>query len=257
MTIETMDLNQVRSVMKRTEGLDLSGIKDQQLTRRITSFCQRQRIETVSDLVAQLGRDQEMRAVFVDRLTINVTNLYRNAERWKYLESDVLPLLGSRPTIWSAGCSNGAEAYSLAIAAVRIGADPTVLGSDIDLRSLEHARRGRYSTEDMREVPSDIRSEYFTEVEGGYQVDPGIARKVRFEQRDLIHGSLPPKSFDLVVCRNVVIYFHEEAKDLVHSRLVERLRAGGVLFVGNAERVNHPADLDLRTLGPQFYRKAE
>jgi chemotaxis protein methyltransferase CheR len=256
MSVLTIDLDVVRRVVKTTTGMDLSGIKDQQLERRVTSFCRRSGYTTTADLVRSIQQDTSVRADFLDRLTINVTNLYRNPERWRYLEETVLSELGKRPRIWSAGCSTGAEAYSLAIAAVRTGATPTVLASDIDRASLDKARTGRYNGEDMREVPADIARRHFTRHGDSWMVDPAVARLVRFERRDLLNDAPPPGQFDLVACRNVVIYFRDDAKDQLHRTLAGQLRPGGYLFVGNAERVNNPADLKLVGAGPQFYRKA-
>jgi len=251
------DLDPVRLAMKRHSGMDLSGVKDQQLERRVSSFCRRKGIGSIAELVRAISGDSDLLAEFIDRLTINVTNLYRNPERWTHLEKSVLPELGPRPTIWSAGCSTGAETYSLAIAALRTGATPQVLGSDIDRASLDKARSGRYIADDVRELPKDIESRYFTHEGAVWAVKPEVARHVRFERRDLLNDRPPTGQFDLVACRNVVIYFTEEAKDRLHKTLAESLRPGGYLFVGNAERVNRPADSNLAPAGPQFYRKAE
>jgi chemotaxis protein methyltransferase CheR len=257
MSVITFDLGPIRAAIKSTTGMDLSGIKDQQLDRRITSFCQRRGITSTDDLVKAIRSDKVLLAEFVDRLTINVTNLYRNPERWADLEGRILPELGARPKIWSAGCSTGAEAYSLAIATVRTGGTPSVLGSDIDRASLDKARSGRYNAEDMRELPAEIERKWFRKDGSDWVVDPAIARHVRFERRDLLNDAPPSTAFDLVACRNVVIYFNDEAKDRLHATLAASLRPGGYLFVGNAERVNRPADLQLVAAGPQFYRKAE
>jgi chemotaxis protein methyltransferase CheR len=257
LTVITFDLGPIRTAIKATTGMDLSGIKDQQLDRRIMSFCQRRGITGTDELVKTLRRDQALRAEFIDRLTINVTNLYRNPERWADLEERVLPELGDRPRIWSAGCSTGAEAYSLAIATVRAGGTPSVLGSDIDRASLDKARTGRYNAEDMRELPAEIERQWFRKDGTEWVVDPTVACHVRFERRDLLNDVPPSTAFDLVACRNVVIYFNDEAKDRLHSTLTASLRPGGYLFVGNAERVNRPADLNLVAVGPQFYRRGE
>jgi chemotaxis protein methyltransferase CheR len=249
------DLGAIRDVVRRTTGMDLTGIKDQQLERRVNSFCQRKGMAS-ADLIAGIRHDPDLRDDFLDRLTINVTNLYRNRERWKDLEQNVLPDLGPRAKIWSAGCSTGAEAYSLAIACHRVGVAATIIGSDIDRASLAKARTGVYDAVDMREVPAEIERAHFTKIDAGWQVNREIAAKVRFEHRDLLNQPPPAGSFDLVVCRNVVIYFNDTAKEALHRKLAGTLRRGGYLFVGNAERVSHPADLELVGAGPQFYRKA-
>lgn len=251
----TVDLSVVRATVRGTTGMDLAGIKDQQLERRVNAFCQRKGIASIDDLLTALRRDADLRDEFLDRLTINVTNLYRNAERWKDLEQKVLPELRPSARIWSAGCSTGAEAYSLAIACRRAGVRGTVLGSDIDRASLEKARSGVYDADDMREVPADVERAFLTRIDERWKVNQAVAADVRFEHRDLLNQLPPPGSFDLVACRNVVIYFNEEAKEALHRRLAGVLRPGGYLFVGNAERVNQPAELGLVGAGPQFYRK--
>lgn len=249
------DLGALREVVRRTTGMDLRGIKDQQLERRINSFCQRRGM-AFGDLIAGIRHDPDLRDDFLDRLTINVTNLYRNRERWKDLEQKVLPQIGPRARIWSAGCSTGAEAYSLAIACHRAGVSATIVGTDIDRASLDKAHAGVYDADDMREVPAEVARAYFTKLDEGWQVNRDIAADVRFEHRDLLNQPPPAGSFDLVACRNVVIYFNDTAKKDLHRKLAGTLRPGGYLFVGNAERVHHPADLDLVGAGPQFYRKA-
>lgn len=253
MIVTADDLTRVRATLRGT--VDLSGMKDGQLSRRITSFCNRHSLAGPDELVVALRGDDDVRAAFLDRLTINVTSVYRNPERWADLEA-VVAGMGPRPRMWSAGCASGAEAHSLAIAGLRAGGDPSVLGSDIDRESLARARAGRYPADALREAPAEVVGTYFLPSPEGFTVAGEVARRVRFEHRDLLGDPPPSALFDVVACRNVVIYLSAPGRRRLHTMLAGRLRPGGVLFVGNAERVDRPGDLGLEPLSPQMYRKA-
>jgi chemotaxis protein methyltransferase CheR len=250
-------LDAVRNIMSRYESLEIGGIRDVQLQRRISSFMRRAAISDDTELIAALRRDPTLRARMVDALTINVTSVFRNASAWELLRKEFLPGLGHRVKMWSAGASTGAEAYSMAIVAKENGQTAEIIATDIDQRSLDRAALGRYSKQEINEVPTDIRTKYFAADGEEWVVDPRLRRYIRFERHDLLAEPAVGTRFDLIACRNVVIYFSAEAQRDLHRKLAAALRPGGILFIGGAERVADPEALGLETKERPFYVRRE
>jgi chemotaxis protein methyltransferase CheR len=247
---------------RRVCGIDLLQYKRGQMERRIRSFVAT-RGEDV-DLVAYattLKVDKDELNRFLDRVTINVSQLWRNPEQWEVLEEKVLPDLAesgrNRVRAWSAGSSYGAEAYTLAAIARRAipRAQVSILGTDIDARMVERARTGVFSTEDARDAPTATLASHFELSNGKWHASSELKRLVRFEQGDLLRVDPAAASFDLVLCRNTVIYFNEDVRDALHGRLAASLRAGGRLVVGATERVSDPVKHGLEPESPFVYRK--
>jgi chemotaxis protein methyltransferase CheR len=158
--------------------------------------------------------------------------------------------------VWSAACSIGAEPYSLAMLLLeRCPPGSTVWATDIDTTVLAKARRGIYRESELRGVSAERRRRYFEEVADGYAVKPELKAIVRFQVHDLLRDRFPAP-WDLIVCRNVVIYFTEEARRNLYRRFATVLRPGGVLFVGATETILYAGEVGLRPLSPSFYRKA-
>ena len=239
--------------------VDLEQYKRGQMERRIRTFAATRGAGRLAEYLRLLRRDHRELDAFLDRITINVSQLWRNPAEWAALATDVLPALAAGGCIraWCAGCSYGAEAYTLA--AVAAEAVPVaridVRGTDIDERMVARAREGRFSLADARDVPPAALARWF-EADGGELVaDPALRRRVRFDTGDLLRMPVRPRSYDLVLCRNSVIYFTPGDRDDLHARRAETLRPGGVLLVGATERVADPAALGLRPLRPHTYRR--
>lgn len=243
-------------------GIDLHQYKRRQMERRIRSFAARRGISTLDVYADVVRQDPDERNALLDRITINVSQLFRNPEQWERMANDIVPDLvrtgAGRVRAWSAGCSFGAEAYSLA-ATVRDVAPSTRLdirASDIDPRILAAAGRGAFSDEDARSAPPQLLDAHFERTATGWQARPELLRAVRFAREDLLAARPAPASFDLVLCRNVVIYFTPEARADVHAMLAGALRPGGYLVIGSTERVAQtPAELGLELAWPFVYRK--
>jgi chemotaxis protein methyltransferase CheR len=241
-------------------GLDLSQYKRGQMERRLRTFAQRLGFSALPDYLAVLRKDKVELDRFLDRVTINVSQLWRNPEQWAMLGRSVVPQLAERGRIriWSAGCSYGAECYT--IAAVCLESAPNaqieVRGSDIDPRMLERAEAGVFSLDDARTVPAASLKRWFDSAPGGWQAKPELRKRITFEQSDLLAMRVPPQRYDLVLCRNVVIYFNEDVRDQLHARLASSLVAGGYLVVGSTERLAEPGALGLTLAHPFTYRKA-
>lgn len=249
-------------VVRRACGIDLTQYKRGQMERRVRTFAERQGAADLGEYAGRLQRDPEEVDRFLDRVTINVSQLWRNPDQWERLERQVLPeLLAAGPLrAWSAGCSYGAEAYTLAalsrqVAGPRSGSI-TVTGTDIDRRVVDRARKGTFTADDARDAPSALLQRFFTPTpEGAWQARPEVQALTRFEVGDLLRLRPRAAAYDLVLCRNTVIYFTDEVRDALHERLVASLRPGGYLVVGATERVAHQKELGLVPAAPFTYRK--
>jgi chemotaxis protein methyltransferase CheR len=241
-------------------GLDLLQYKRGQMERRLRSFAQRQGMRSLGDYLEVLRQDADELDRFLDRVTINVSQLWRNPEQWEALGREVIPQLAAerRIRVWSAGCSYGAECYTIAAVCLERAADARVAvkGTDIDPRVLARARAGVFSREDVRTVPAASLGRWFEGVEDGWRAKPELSRAISFDRADLLSMPVPTQAYDLVLCRNVVIYFNEDVRDKLHERLASSLRSGGFLVVGSTERVSGAEQLGLVLTRPFTYRKA-
>jgi chemotaxis protein methyltransferase CheR len=241
-------------------GVDLSQYKRPQMERRLRSFFARKGVHLLTDCLDALRKDKTELDALLDRVTINVSQLWRHPEQWVRLERDVLPELAAAGQVraWSAGCSYGAEATTLAAVCHRAipNARVKITGTDIDKRMIERARAGVFSAEDARGVDVKDMERAFDRVPEGWRAKDALRRMMSFEIGDLLRLRPQSASTELIMCRNTVIYFAEPIRDDLHARLASALRPGGYLVVGATERVSKPADLGLQMAYPFIYRKA-
>jgi chemotaxis protein methyltransferase CheR len=247
---------------RRVCGIDLLQYKRGQMERRIRSFVTtRGGGVSLVEYADKLRADKDELEKFLDRVTINVSQLWRNPEQWETLEEKILPELAesgrNRVRCWSAGSSYGAEAYTLAAIARRAipRAQLSILGTDIDARMVERARTGVFTADDARDAPTATLASHFEMVDGHWHAAADLKQVVRFEQGDLLRVRPAAGAYDLVLCRNTVIYFNEDVRDALHGRLAASLREGGRLVVGATERVSEPAAQGLEPESPFVYRK--
>lgn len=249
--------------VRRVCGIDLSQYKRGQMERRVRSFIDRRKGGSLAEYAAKLRSDKEELDAFLDRVTINVSQLWRNPEQWERVQRKIIPELvqGARTfKAWSAGCSYGAEALTLAAIARETAPDVRIEieGTDIDGRVVERARRGNFSAADARDAPSAALKRWFeVEADGSWQARPELLSCCRFEVADLLRTPARPNRYDLVLCRNTVIYFTDEVRDALHARLAESVRPGGYFMIGSTERVTDPRGLGLEPAFPFTYRKTE
>jgi chemotaxis protein methyltransferase CheR len=247
--------------IRRVCGIDLGQYRPAQMERRLRAFAERAGHPDLDAYLTHIRADMAARGEFLDRMTINVSELFRNPERFAELERVHLPALrsaGRGLRVWSAACSYGAESYSLAILLHELdrGVRHEVRASDIDRTVLARAREGAFSETDMRNVTAARRARWFTDAPGGGAVAGDRLRgMVRFTRVDLLNDRYPTGQ-DLILCRNVVIYLTEGAKRLVHARLREALRPGGILMVGSTESIPEPEANGWEKAGTFFYRRA-
>lgn len=245
--------------VRRLTGIDLAQYKRPQMERRVRSFAGRRGIDGLPEYLRALAADRDALDGFLDRMTINVSQLWRNPEQWGRLGQTILPELARTGTIraWSAGSSYGAEAYTLAAICRRVapGCKVEIRGTDIDARMVARAREGRFSADDARTAPRAELERAFDRDGNGWRAKPELRLMVKFSTGDLLRDPVTPAAYDLILCRNVVIYFTEPVRDALHQRLASALRRGGHLMVGSSERVSTPQTFGLATAHPFIYRK--
>jgi chemotaxis protein methyltransferase CheR len=261
-TLKTDDFLALCELVRRLCGVDLAQYKRGQMERRVRTFAQRRGTPDLTAYGARLKVDADELDAFLDRVTINVSHLWRHEDQWTALGKEILPELAKKGRIrcWSAGSSYGAEAFTLA--ATAMDSIPStrveIHGTDLDKRMVERARKGHFTAEDARTAPPALLKKWFEPVdEGGWQAKPELMRMTRFEVGDLLRMPVPAGRYDLIMCRNTVIYFTEEVRDALHARLAGALAPGGYLVVGTSERVADPRSLDLTSPFHFIYRKNE
>ena len=241
-------------------GIDLSAYKSQQMRRRLGTLLARNRVGNLFEYARLLDQPDRLKE-FLDFFTINVSEFFRIPDKFEYLASHVLPVLmrkGGELRVWSAGCSNGAEPYSMAIVLDEMAPYGrwSILATDVDRTTLARAQRGDgYTPADVRNVSQPRLARYFQRDASGYRVTDRLKRRVRFEMHDLLRDPFQ-SGFHLILCRHVVIYFTEDAKDLLYRRLAESLQGGGVLFVGGTEIIPRAREIGLESISVSFYRKS-
>jgi chemotaxis protein methyltransferase CheR len=241
-------------------GLDLNFYKQNQMQRRILSFMNSHGHQTYPDFVKALDQDRGLYDAFFKHLTINVTQFFRDANQWKTLKEVILPKLLEKKSsvkIWSAGCSSGQEPYSLAINMLEYFPQIrfTILATDIDVNVLQQAKDGIYRQMDFASTPPELLQKYFTATDKGYQIKEQVKRSVTFQRQNLLTDRFD-LGFDLLSCRNVVIYFTEEAKEMLYRKFADSMNPGGILFTGSTEHLFGMNHLGLKPVSSFFYQKS-
>jgi chemotaxis protein methyltransferase CheR len=224
--------------LARVAGIQLSGYRKAHVEERLRRAVVREGVADAHELALLLERDEEARSRFRRSIAISVSGLFRDPQQFELLERELLPALvagGGRIRVWSAGCADGSELYSVALVLRRLGVleRASLLGSELLEENLSWARRGVYA---------------------GVGVAAGLGGRGRFEQRDLLVDGAPPGKWKLVLCRNVAIYFVPEAKQALHELLAGCLAGGGLLMLGRSERIANPRSIGLEQAAPHVYR---
>lgn len=253
------DYEQFIDGIKKKTGIDLALYKEAQMKRRLTSLYEKKGYRNFVEFLHALEKDRDLMNEFLDRMTINVSEFYRNAKRWEVLQNKIFPFLlknNQRLKIWSAACSTGEEPYSIAM--VLSNHIPLsqiqVFATDIDENVIQKAKLALYPERSLAEVPRDIKAKYFVNEGQFYKVKEEIKKTVTYKKHNLLKDSYD-SNFDLIVCRNVMIYFTEQAKDQIYHNFSKALRPGGILFVGSTEQIFNPARFGFEVEDTFFYRK--
>ncbi|MCR5733168.1 MAG: protein-glutamate O-methyltransferase CheR [Lachnospiraceae bacterium] len=231
-------------VLKMT-GIDLTAYKEKQMKRRIDTLIRKHNSTGYEDFLQKLKTDKALFDEFINYLTINVSEFYRNPEQWQLMDKEFLPELigkyGKNLKVWSAACSTGDEPYSLVMALSRhIPMNQIrITATDIDKQVIAQAKNGLYAAKSLAGVPADMKSKYFKQVGTSYQISDEIKSRVDFKEHNLLKDRYPDRCH-LIVCRNVLIYFTDEAKEGIYRKFYDALVPGGILFIGSTEQiVNH------------------
>lgn len=245
----------------RLTNIDLNFYKEGQMKRRIDNFVSKYRIHTYAEFMSMLKSDSEVYDKFVAYLTINVSEFYRNPVQWNTLESVILPKLfdrhGKKIRVWSAACSTGDEPYSLAMVLAEFVpiSQIEIIATDLDNEVLSKAKKGYYPEKSVKGLPKKYQDKYIVnDGSGVVKVSDKLKGCIKFQQHNLLRDPYPT-GVHLIVCRNVMIYFTDEAKDEIYRKFAASLVTGGVLFVGSTEQIIGASDYGFNGMKSFFYEK--
>jgi chemotaxis protein methyltransferase CheR len=241
------DFEKIRATVHKLCGINLHTGKEGLVKSRLAKRLRALGFGDFGAYVDHVERDRSGKelALMIDILTTNKTSFFRESGHFKYLTEQIIPDSGSRPvSIWSAGCSSGEEPYSIAISVSEalgplLAGGARILATDISARMLDRARQGVFEESSLEGIPGGLRAKYFSRVrEGGstvYKVCDGIRSMVHFARLNLLSDWPMKGPFDVIFCRNVMIYFDGPTRAGIVHRFWESLQPAGHLFVGHSE----------------------
>ena len=239
------DYEKFKSEVLKLTKIDLNAYKERQMKRRIDSLITKNGYSGYEQYLQALRTDTERFEEFVTYLTINVSEFYRNPDQWQVMDKEIFPELikkyGKKLKIWSAACSTGDEPYSLVMALSRhVPLEMIhITATDLDKQIIAKAKVGLYSAKSVAAVPDDLKKKYFTQLGSSYQISDEIKSRVEFKEHNLLDDNYVT-GYHMIVCRNVLIYFTEEAKEEVFRKFYKSIVPGGILFIGSTEQIiNH------------------
>ena len=248
-------LKPILNHLNKERGFDFSGYRPSMLERRIGKRLTPTQCVDFPEYLKYLKKHPEELDELVDVLTINVSRFFRNTLAFEYIADRILPAivsekkgsLGHSLRVWSAGCATGEEPYSIAILIrelqrkEKLGLAINIFATDIDARALKKARRALYPYESIKNIKYRLLKRYFEAKRKSFQLTPNIQGMVDFSAFDMISkkGYAPPESvfgnFDMIFCKNVLIYFSKKYQDRIFDKLYRALAKGGYLVLGRAE----------------------
>jgi chemotaxis protein methyltransferase CheR len=258
MNAKEYDLVKLR--VKKLAGLSLDAYKAEQMMRRLDSYISRGGYDSVVSFCRAIENDSETLQLLMNFLTINVSEFFRDAEQFKVLKTKVIPDLLSKSrslNIWSAGCSIGAEPYSVAmmLAELTPNVKHRILATDLDDESLDKAQAGGpYTDAQLEQVNSAVKIKNFSKTDEGYVVLPRFKTMIEFKRQNLLDDHFE-KGFDLIMCRNVTIYFTDKTKQDLNRRFADSLNDDGVLFIGSTESLLDSESLGLKRMFASFFSR--
>ncbi len=244
--LEHTAFEKVKRMIAESAGLNCQGYRDEYLKRRFEVRLRATGSVTYAKYIIYLKKHPEEFEKLLNDLTINYTNFFRDTDVYEHLEHKLLPTLfqSKNPIkIWSAGCASGEEPYSLAILVHKIlGKDVTtkqvtIFASDIDKDALAKAKAGEYQLKQLGALSKKMIEDYF-DIQGEiYRIKDAVKATIHFEHFDLMKT---PMHFgvDLILCRNVMIYFEKEAQQKIHMSFFNALRDGGYMITGKSEMLS-------------------
>ncbi|AKB80570.1 Chemotaxis protein methyltransferase CheR [Methanosarcina horonobensis HB-1 = JCM 15518] len=245
---EDPEFEPLKRVITESTGFNCEQYKEAHFRRRVNVRVRATNSENYAEYLRLLRKDSKEHDYLIKALTINVSEFFRNPETFRVIEKEVIPfLIKSRSDslirsirIWSAGCATGEEVYSLAILLHRVlGKDLdryriSIIGTDIDNLSLEKARKGIYRENVLKNVDISTKENYFVKRDETYQISDQLRNMVRFKRHDMISEPYTDR-FDLIICRNVIIYFKKEIQEQLQLSFHQALNREGFFVIGKAE----------------------
>lgn len=263
------DFRFIRSIAKQRTGIELGDHKREMIYSRIVRRIRALKLEDFASYCDYLEANPEAELTnFINAITTNLTSFFREKHHFDYLLETVIPEIkkknqaSKRIRIWSAGCSTGEEPYSIAMTLHKaLGNeqwDAKILATDLDTNVVAHGRRGIYSRDRVEGLPDSIIQENFHRVQNGheqsYELKDKLKSYITFNHLNLL-GPWPMKNqFDVIFCRNVVIYFSKETQRTLFDRYANTLIDNGCLFIGHSESL-HGVSKRFESLGKTMYRK--
>ncbi|MFZ7131518.1 MAG: CheR family methyltransferase [Eubacteriales bacterium] len=240
-------------------NIDLNSYKEKQLQRRITTVMNSAGCKSLEEYASLIEKDLQVRRIFLDYITINVTEFFRNKEIFDEFEQALVTRLISKfknIKIWSAACSIGAEPYSLGIIFHRqnIIDSGKIIATDIDDTILKRAKDGTFKDHEVKNISKNELERYFRIVNDTYHVVDYIKNSVEFRKHDLLLDRYE-SGFHGVLCRNVTIYFKNEAKNQIYKKIYNSLVPGGILFTGATESIYNPNEFGFKKISTFLYEK--
>jgi chemotaxis protein methyltransferase CheR len=242
-------------------GINLSCYKEKQMKRRIDALIKKNGYELYEHYIKAIKDDKILYNEFINYMTINVSEFFRNPEQWTTLETSIFPMLLNKSKtlkIWSSACSTGDEPYTLTMVLNKFLplSSIRIIATDIDKEAIQKARDGVYNSRTIANVPQIYLEKYFTKMGDVYKVKDEVKRCVEFRQHNLLQDQYP-SGCDLIVCRNVLIYFTEEAKNEIYKKFNKSLKKNGTLFVGSTEQIILASKFNFKPLKTFFYTKED
>ncbi len=237
--------NMYRDLIYKSSGITFSDTNRSILDSRLKERLREKQLDNVDTYYKMVTSDQEEFKLFLDSITTNLTRFFRNQPHFDALINYVIPQVieekkkngQTRINIWSAGCSTGEEPYTIAMLLKDKLPAPysfSIKASDISLKSLMVGRQGFYQTNRITGIPQDYLDRFFTKTPEGFQVKPELLSCIHFDYHNLAHDS-GSKDFDIVFCRNVLIYFDEDAQKATIDRFWNAMAKHSYLFIGHSE----------------------
>lgn len=243
----------------REFGIDLNAYKDAQMQRRLASIMKRTGVDNFRDYSLKIKLDEDIRRDFINHITINVTEFFRNKDKFEEFQSvlfnHVIPN-HKNVKIWSAACSNGAEPYSVGIMLHknRYANNARIIASDIDSDILKQAKKGFYKDRDIKNMEKlDIKT-YFNKIEEDYKIKDDVKNLVAFKKHDLVLDKYD-RDYHAIICRNVTIYFKNEVRNEIYRKFHQALVPGGIFFIGATEGIYNPSEFGFRKISSSIYEK--
>ena len=233
-----------RALIYKESGITFTPTNRSILESRLRERLREKGVASVVTYFDTINKDKEELKGFLDSITTNLTRFFRNQAQFDALEKYVIPELITKIKkvpgtikIWSAGCSTGEEPYTIAMLLTEIlpkSWNYEILASDISLKCLMTAKEGFYAESRIVGIPDNYLAKYFDKVEGGYKIHSDIQSKIKFDYHNLKNDS-GQRNFDVVFCRNVIIYFDEVAQTAVMKRFWDSMASRSFLFIGHSE----------------------